>query len=718
MFKHKLILIAVLALISILFLVTDVLAVRPAAPVIVADNFGGPIRITWNNVLNATSYDIYRVDSDSAPITSDPLPYPYTGFTKVASRVAPDPGANTTYYDVTTADATDYWYFVVSYNNLEVTPNTESAFGSNVFGVKSAYVKLILTANASNSTISYENPSSEVINPSTSTLITYTLNGGFLAKKITYDIKYKGDTTIFKEPPVISSYTGISGGTISWDGSWFNTEQPTKHNGSYSIEITPTGFDDQVGDTVKISVNVNVVHINDILKTYTDIGSNPLLHAGPYKFSYQLTMPAQTTVSIWDTKNTTDITDDTLVKTLTDNIERDGEGPNWDLRWEIVWDIKDNNGLKVPHGIYRYQIDAYRIDNRAANYIDNALTRGDEFTYDFAIVDVVAAGITPSNSLAKISYTLTDSGTTKIQICTANTTFTLDSNGDPVPVPSTNLVKTLSFSREAGAHEETWDGLNETGRFMENGIYKFVVSAKDVDGNHAIDATDNDFMVIGEFTIDRTASQVSTDSTPPTVTSVTPANGTILGASFTEVSAVLQDNTGGTGVDLVGSTITLTDPAGNSVTGTQSNNGTDTIKLTFASQDTSGTYTIRITPKDLGGNTGSQATYTFSLNTTAEEVDFKESVFVYPNPVKRRNATFAYSLTGNATVTIEVYTIMGEKVWSKVIYDIGSGDKRVNWRCINNDGEVLADELYIYKITAEYSNGNTRNATKKLIISK
>jgi hypothetical protein len=75
-------------------------------------------------------------------------------------------------------------------------------------------------------------------------------------------------------------------------------------------------------------------------------------------------------------------------------------------------------------------------------------------------------------------------------------------------------------------------------------------------------------------------------------------------------------------------------------------------------------------------------------------------------------------LTGSATVTIDVFTILGEKIWSKVIYDTGSGDKRVSWRCVNNDGEVLADELYLYRITVEYSNGNTRTATKKLIISK
>ncbi len=716
--KLKFIILTLITAVSILFLVSTAQADATAPTGLNAVNFGGPIRLTWTTAtgVGTITYAVYR---STDVIADNPAEATYGTYQTVAFGI---PAAATlSYIDTTVTDATAYYYFVTATDS-----NGESNTGSNVRSATSAYplagTAYSLSLTATETLINYE--TSTLTNPSTGTIITYQIQNmdqqgnRWVANQILYDIKYNNETSIYKETQVITSGSGITQGQITWDGRWFNTNQYTKHNGSYTVEMWTKDFAGNEGPKSYQTITVHVVHVNDVVLTYTDYGSDTVAHAGPYRISYQLTQPAFTTIRIYNSNGTVDNSDDTLVRTIIHEVPRDGETIDWNFRCTDFWDLKDDNGNKVAHAKYRFQIDAYQNHAAALSTRDSADSAGWEFAYDFRIVDISSIGITENNALAKLKYTITDDANVKIIICKAGTTFTVDANGEPVPNPSSNLEKTFNFYRNAGSQEESWDGNSENGAVLSNGLYIFAISAKDMNGNHALDANNNDLPIYGNITIDRTGSQISTDSTAPTVTSVSPVNGSIVNASFTEVSTVLQDNTGGSGVDLDNSTITLSNPAGNSITGTQSNNGSDTITLTFTSQDTNGTYTIRITPKDLSGNTGSQATYTFTLNTTAEDIDFKDSVFIYPNPVKGRNATFAYSLTGSATVTIEVYTILGEKVWSKVIYDNGAGDKRVNWRCINNDGEVLADELYIYKILVEYSSGNTRNATKKLIISK
>jgi flagellar basal-body rod modification protein FlgD len=45
-----------------------------------------------------------------------------------------------------------------------------------------------------------------------------------------------------------------------------------------------------------------------------------------------------------------------------------------------------------------------------------------------------------------------------------------------------NTVRTLEGSTNAGVHEITWDGKNSAGTQMEEGVYGFLVVAKDADG--------------------------------------------------------------------------------------------------------------------------------------------------------------------------------------------------------------------------------------------
>jgi flagellar hook assembly protein FlgD len=722
--KLKFIILTLISAVSILFLVSPSSAAPVAPTGFTAVNFGGPIRLAWTDSIGGVgivTYTIYRVEADSTTIPS-PVAPGANGYGSYAQTVTFGITA-TSYIDTSVTDGTTYYYFVTG-NDGTGESNPASSVSSATSDYPAAGTAYGLTLTATTNLIDYE--TTTVPGASTSTVISYSVNNTdqqgrqWIANQILYNIIDNfTDASILKETQVISSNGGISSGQITWDGRWFNTNQYTKHNGPYTVEVWSKDFAGNEGPKSTLTITVHVVHVNDIVQTFTDFGTTTIAHSLPIHFSYQLTQEAWTTITIYNTNSTVTTADDTLVKRFTYTAPRNSEGQDRNFREYQTWDGTDENIKLVSSGIYRFAIDAY-FDHTSSADRDTADSRGWTFALDKRIVDINTTGITASNALASIKYTLSETANVKIKICKSGTTFTTDTaTGEAVPNPAANLVKTFTFYQQSsGEQEVTWDGNDEGGVAKDKGVYFVVITATDAEGNKFFNTSGTDNLFRTTVSIDKTASQIATDSGAPTVTSVTPANGTILTSSFTEVSAVLQDDSGGSGVDLVNSAITLTDPSGNSISGTQSNNGSDTITLTVAAQTSNGTYTIRITPRDLVGNIGSQATYTFTLNTTVEEKDFKDSVFVYPNPVKGRNATFAYSLTGSATVTIDVFTILGEKIWSKVIYDSGSGDKRVTWRCVNDDGEVLADELYLYKITAAYSNGNTRSTTKKLIISK
>ena len=58
----------------------------------------------------------------------------------------------------------------------------------------------------------------------------------------------------------------------------------------------------------------------------------------------------------------------------------------------------------------------------------------------------------------------------------------------------------------------------------------------------------------------------------------------------------------------------------------------------------------------------------FSSPSVIIEADFKKSFFNYPNPfgdVDRPETYFVYYLEQDSDVRIQIYTLIGEKVWSR-----------------------------------------------------
>ena len=127
--------------------------------------------------------------------------------------------------------------------------------------------------------------------------------------------------------------------------------------------------------------------------------------------------------------------------------------------------------------------------------------------------------------------------------------------------------------------------------------------------------------IVGEPNIGGRATYTTTftyDTTPPVVVSTIPSEGTILVTGISEVSVILTD--ANTQVDLRRSTLQLSGPGGR-VTGRQTDNGVDTLQLTFDALNIDGEYSLIIQPSDTLGNTPATANrFQFVLDTTPPSI--------------------------------------------------------------------------------------------------
>ncbi|RKU09025.1 hypothetical protein C6501_15875 [Candidatus Poribacteria bacterium] len=93
---------------------------------------------------------------------------------------------------------------------------------------------------------------------------------------------------------------------------------------------------------------------------------------------------------------------------------------------------------------------------------------------------------------------------------------------------------------------------------------------------------------------------------------------------------------------------------------------------------------------------------------------------VYPNPFRpsASRMTFAYQLSASQsadTVSLEIFTINGEKVYSKTQEDVFSPEK-FQWDGSNLRGEPLASGIYIYHIAATQADSVVRQIGKFSIL--
>lgn len=105
-----------------------------------------------------------------------------------------------------------------------------------------------------------------------------------------------------------------------------------------------------------------------------------------------------------------------------------------------------------------------------------------------------------------------------------------------------------------------------------------------------------------------------------------------------------------------------------------------------------GLHDIEIKATDRAGNVAE-----FSSSFVTKETFQFISVRVYPNPAKG-NVSIEFKLNRLADVTVRIYTIAGELVYSHDMKKVAEG--KFIWKCENNAGNKVASGVYIYSMEA------------------
>lgn len=689
-----------------------------AAPTgLTAQNRGGPILLTWTDASNnETGFIVYR-----ATFATTVANMSAAGFT--AANVA-------TLLDTTAAEG-DNCYNVVAYNN-----GNEQTAASGPFCTISAELPATGVLSVT--------PDNLIDTDTESVDITYTLNS-VTAEKITLNIvDAKTGASVFDSAIEASNASSIS---TTWDGQWAKaSEYGNKHNGAYFIDITVQPY---VGDVVTArvgAVGVDVVHLNgapggdSIFLKNTEWGTNPPGQGPPFQVTYRVTRPSYVITRVIN-KNS-----GATVKTIVHDTPRQGEFASRDKSNTELWDGLDDSGQLVSNDVYYFELQAgeYVTTNSARDFLlgtDTSTIVTGEFAFDvIRMLDISATSITASAATAAINFTLTNAATVQIKIAEPGTTFTIV-NGALVPNIAANVLRTMSQGFQAGVQSLTWNGQDETGAAVPNNIYTVAIAAFN-NGVIALDNTGHNRPVMTQVTVDRTAVQTgSSDTTAPTLSGVrvqgiainiTGAAGSETTISptggFTTIVVSMADNTGGTGVS--DPTITLLDPSSTIVpivsSGTVTSGTAGTITLTYATQASTSTtpgYTVQVTPRDGAGNTGATQTINFfyattggATATTPANASFADTVYAYPNPATAGSATIAYTLTSVSDVKIEMFNMLGEKVYDRTLLSQPAASGTTGWNLDNKSGDKIGSGLYLIRVTATDASGVTSKATKKLVV--
>jgi len=113
----------------------------------------------------------------------------------------------------------------------------------------------------------------------------------------------------------------------------------------------------------------------------------------------------------------------------------------------------------------------------------------------------------------------------------------------------------------------------------------------------------------------------------------------------------------------------------------------------------------------------------FSTASVIIQADLEKSFFNYPNPFGEagKSATkFVYYLEQDTDVTIQIYTILGERVWRKSYTQTdpqgrkGSHEGDIIWDAKNDKGHVVLNGVYVARI----STGDNKDAIIKIAVIK
>ena len=217
----------------------------------------------------------------------------------------------------------------------------------------------------------------------------------------------------------------------------------------------------------------------------------------------------------------------------------------------------------------------------------------------------------------------------------------------------------------------------------------------------------------------------------PSVSSVT-LSGTLLalsggssvgnGAPFSPTISVTLSAAAGTNT-----TVTLNGPAGPILGGviTGLPGATITYSTTAVAFSTPGAYSLVIHPID-ATNTNIGPTQNVGFNVTAgagaggpgtgSNASFSSTAVAFPNPVKKSPATISFQLGLASTVTIDIYTMTGQRVLHQVAsYPASAAAQTFLWQLANDAGNSVANGVYLVHVSASSAAG-TNTFKKKILV--
>jgi len=112
--------------------------------------------------------------------------------------------------------------------------------------------------------------------------------------------------------------------------------------------------------------------------------------------------------------------------------------------------------------------------------------------------------------------------------------------------------------------------------------------------------------------------------------------------------------------------------------------------------------------------------YVIGYTKPSTTIKFEDSVKAYPQPVKSGSVTFSYRISEDAKITLKIYNLKGEEIYSDIYNEVaqGSTDSTKPWNLKDKDGNKVSPGIYLYKITAEYSDGDSVFTTGKVVVLK
>jgi hypothetical protein len=116
-----------------------------------------------------------------------------------------------------------------------------------------------------------------------------------------------------------------------------------------------------------------------------------------------------------------------------------------------------------------------------------------------------------------------------------------------------------------------------------------------------------------------------------------------------------------------------------------------------------GEHTLQVKAFDNVGNRGS-AEVEFSIVLPSASFDIDDAhTAVYPNPFVNAT-TFLFQLTHPAEVVLKVFTITGRRIYETGPFTGVQGSNRVRWDGRDDNGRILANGTYLYKLEASTTN--------------